>query len=261
MSDNGSPSVSALLPQLTSTPSSESSHSPIPGTKRVYSSLFVPELFNIWRDCFDVPDRELTTETEHEMIASYRGKTTSFLEIHGPLGTQRLLPSSLLLIPSYVPCPSPRILEAAIQCWLALGADVNFRYDNGLTPLSWVSLSLTPGIWRHLQLLIAHGADVHAVSADGGYGLLHVTLRHISTTHLADAASTADEEARLITLLEADCDPNARDHKGRTPPETVSLNEAAMRIWNKALQRVQRRKKMTARERDADLELRGARES
>jgi hypothetical protein len=34
-----------------------------------------------------------------------------------------------------------------------------------------------------------------------------------------------------------------------------------MRIWNKALQRVQRRKKMTARERDADLELRGARES
>jgi hypothetical protein len=150
-------------------------------------------------------------------------------------------------------------LEDVLQYWLELGVDINHGVGTAQTPLIGLQWSQARGLWRLILLLIKHGADIHAVDKVGGYGLLHTALRSLDIfgasfwVPLGFQPHAAEVETRLIILLEAGCDANAKNFEGKSPPEIVTPNGIASHIWTQALARVEYRKSLNADERDADL--------
>jgi hypothetical protein len=111
-------------------------------------------------------------------------------------------------------------------------------------------------------MLIPHGADVHAVVFRGGrfrpLGPLHVTLLVLKTLSYGYKYFTIEIERGLIILLEAVCGPNAKDDQGRTLTQRIIHDSANWQVWERALDRVERRKTMSAEGKEKDLSF-GAR--
>jgi hypothetical protein len=218
-------------------------------------SLSIPsfELFSLWSDYFVEQKEASSKQIQNESLAYYMELTREFLENQDPLLHYPAIPSELLLMPWFASGNLMHGLAEALQCWIGIGADVNFRYSEGMTALSWMLHSRNFGIWSYFQMLIAHGADTHeVVPMEAGAGLLHQTLSTLAA--LPQAAYYADEfETRLIVLLEAGCNRNMRDSKGRTPPECIPLGSGLVYVWERALERVEHRKTMNADEREKDL--------
>ena len=93
--------------------------------------------------------------------------------------------------------------DAAIgEALLAAGADPNARTSGGLTPLHEAARDAeNPAM---LEVLITAGADPQARTQDG-------------RTVLHSAAENNENPAIVETLVDAGADPNVRDDRGRTP--------------------------------------------
>ena len=94
----------------------------------------------------------------------------------------------------------------AVSEFLAIGADPNRRNDANATALMWAV-----GDLAKTRALVAHGADVNALSTDG-------------RTPLVIAAAQAGSAPIVQFLLEHGADPNP---KGRAPGDASPLREAA----------------------------------
>jgi serine/threonine-protein phosphatase 6 regulatory ankyrin repeat subunit B len=94
---------------------------------------------------------------------------------------------------------------------LAKGADVNFKYGSGGTPL------MSASTWAHkeiVQLLLAKGADVNAKSKWGGTALMAVSM----------ANPTANQGEVVQLLLANGADVNAKTENGLTALIIASEN-------------------------------------
>ena len=94
----------------------------------------------------------------------------------------------------------------AVEQHIATGADVNFKYSDGTTPLY---IAAYYGRKEIAELLIAEGADVNAKVGDGW-------------TPLHTAAQNGLKEIAELLIAEG-TDVNAKDHIGVTPLD-VAIN-------------------------------------
>ena len=92
--------------------------------------------------------------------------------------------------------------------FLAEGADVNVRDEDGCTPLLWAVLS---GDLSSVEMFIANGAEVNSRNNDG-------------ETPLHWAATTGNLPIAKL-LISKGADVNARDEFGITPLRSSLLNE------------------------------------
>ncbi|OQU94291.1 hypothetical protein CLAIMM_00664 [Cladophialophora immunda] len=160
-----------------------------------------------------------------------------------------------------------RVLTDIVGC-LKNAFDLEYRIDCGQTQLLFTSL-LTNSF--ALRILIANGANTQATD-EYGRGALHSALYPHSfivlpnscdisefpcdTFHQCTCPSVPQAHDRhyalyisenfqmdvsrleptLLVLLNAQCDPNMRDHYGLTPSDYARRNAGIWEIWHTALQ-------------------------
>ena len=241
MSDRGSPAPDS--PQITPTLVDVSE-------RRVESGSDAYK--KLWSSWVEINDNAEKSVLFSEDVARCKHATFQFTKTYGPISTHSQgtadgrLPANFLFIPSmYGAYGSPEHLEAMLQYWLELGLDVNSRAVLGMTPLIYAAGRFTGRLSTYMSLLIQHGANVHAVDADGRTALhlvLHMLCLHHSSS--PDQETPREAEAQLVVLLEAGCDPNARCRLGKTPSQYVSRGGKAWETWVAALDGTRGRRMM-----------------
>lgn len=113
-----------------------------------------------------------------------------------------------------------------VQSLLDLGADVNLRNVDGMTPLS---IAVCMGCIRLTKMLLDHGALVNAKDLQG-----RDPLHHASRIKYWSILMVPPKVPEIVALLiQHGADVNSRDHLGYTPLHEVVTNEGA---WDAALE-------------------------
>lgn len=123
------------------------------------------------------------------------GSLAEFKEAFGETsGLDESAPSQLLLLASrsYQPDKASFLINSA-------NADVNFSFENGITPIMLACIGGGPKL---VKLLLEHGADVNATDEDGSTVLIY--------------AAFYDNSSILGTLLESGADVNMKSGLERT---------------------------------------------
>jgi hypothetical protein len=188
-----------------------------------------------------------------EDLARCKDSTDRYLRDH-PTATKQILWSQVAYRAMLVPTiagpygVTSQIVEDALQYWLGLGFDLehrDVRANTSLLRAAYTSNFKWNWGFKYFRLLIEYGADVHAVN-NQGIGAIHLTLRSASHffgvfPEVAWGLSLSGVEEKLVALLEAGCDRNAKDHLGRTPFQYVEHNEDLLTVWTSALNKTRDR--------------------
>jgi hypothetical protein len=212
---------------------------------------------HIWDIWCNFPRRQYPPQ-EHlalrEDFAWCKDSTDRYLRDH-PTATKQILWSQVayraMLVPTdlVIYIVSESIVEAALRYWLELGFDLEHRDGKGNTSLLRAAYEFNFArnwSFKYFLLLIEYGANVHAVN-NQGLGAIHLTLK--SRSHGFGYfrqltmwwSSLIGVEGKLMVLLEAGCDPNAKDHLGRTPSQYAEHNDDLLAIWTSALDKTRDR--------------------
>jgi hypothetical protein len=211
------------------------------------SNLHIQRIWDIWLNL----SRRQYSSPEYlalrDDLAWCKDSTDRYLRDH-PSATKEILWSQVaywaMLLPTNVGAYGniSAIVEDALQYWLELGFDLehrNFEGNSSLLRTAYGSSFKFTWAFKYFRLLIKYGANVHAVN-EKGLGLLHLTLKTVSLFPLYSVKSTwvsllSGIEEKLVVLLEAGCDPNAKDHMGRTPSQYVEHDDDLLAVWTSAL--------------------------
>jgi hypothetical protein len=175
--------------------------------------------------------------------------------------------SNQLFIPTYIGMVEPR--RAALQYWLSIGLDINERDSSGYTILlrtcnnGYTTTMFSPGLAGCISILIEHGANVHSTDLDTGRGALHFLMNNLKnwTSGALTQRRVREVSEVMVLLLEAGCDPDARDFEGETaleyalhksngrPSWEVDPNGVYMQVWNDALAATSETRKLLAEQR------------
>jgi hypothetical protein len=113
-------------------------------------------------------------------------------------------------------------LRMVLEYWLSLGYDINRKDSSGYTilqhecTLPYPDLAAYPGRAVYLSLLVEHGANVHSLHRCKDRGPLHLVMDAV-TLELVSSYQIWEIEDTLVILINAGCDPYARDADGKTP--------------------------------------------
>ena len=88
------------------------------------------------------------------------------------------------------------------QRFLEAGADVNYHYKYGLTPIQWVNRMTV----EQIKFLLAKGADVKSLTDEG-----QTPLHQIIIKMRVEAQETAEDWQKVVLLLRHGADPTVRD--------------------------------------------------
>jgi hypothetical protein len=146
------------------------------------------------------------------------------------------------------------MMEFLVRCCLDLGVFLEPRTSYmHYTPLLYAAAAFLIGSIPYMKALIKHGANVHATDYSGRGALSTVfyrpTIHH--TTH------DATPEAKLMMLLDAGCDPNHVDNKGKTVSDHAGftgLTGSDWCAWTSALRKTQGRRTLLEFEEELGIE-------
>lgn len=120
--------------------------------------------------------------------------------------------------------------EEIIRCFQALvsfGFSIENRDTHGFTPLLYSAFIEEPSSELWLRLLIQKNAKIAAID-HGGCGVLHLMFRN-------GLCNSHSRWRKVVTLLQAGCDPNLVAGDGRTPGEYAKQDPPAEMVWEAAL--------------------------
>jgi hypothetical protein len=145
-----------------------------------------------------------------------------------------LVGNNYLFIPAY--SDTTKILRIKLDYWLNIGYNMNERNSSGYTFFlsackhSYMTMTSYRDWADFLSLLIECGADVHSTHLYNGRGALHLLLDGIEYWSIYSHKRRETKDL-LVVLLNAGCDPDARDSEGRTPLEFANVPRSSYR-WN-----------------------------
>ena len=129
---------------------------------------------------------------------------------------------------------------------IGVGYDVNFVGNEGLTPFLLAAKWNLPQTITCLGYLLDSGANAE-LKDDYGRGALHLALKNsywgtnydevfVDETDFVDSDPMEGLEGKLLFLLQAGCDPAAKDNNGDTVADYAEWFELT-EVWLRALTR------------------------
>jgi hypothetical protein len=149
---------------------------------------------------------------------------------------------------------------AVLQYWLSIGYDINEPDLSGCTIFLHTCNSIHENMamppYRYwavfLSLLIESGANVHAKDLQTGRGALHLVIISMASLFFP-RLGCGNIEQILVLLLDAGCDPYARDHTGKAPVEYAKPNSRlfsgpSKAVWERAMDRTSATRRARAKQ-------------
>jgi hypothetical protein len=135
-----------------------------------------------------------------------------------------------------------RISRNILQYLSGLGCDFEYQNEHGHTSLIAAVVRDGGGLTQYISMLIEFGSNIHATDDEGRIAVLlalqwfHLQYGSVMLTGENLWRKLGQQlEEKLVVLLRAGCDANARDSRGITPTEYVKDKAAILEIWMRAV--------------------------
>lgn len=200
-------------------------------------------------------DLDRATQAFSDGFAEFKRVTAGYFEISRRSDYRGgIISRSLFIPPKFLVGHTGRqadMLELWIECcseaWFSLEVQTLLGRQ---TPLLYAAERLSSGSPLQVQLLVAYGANVHAVDSTGRGALSTV----LSMPDRSWSEHAQEAEAKLAILLEAGCDPNHVDNAGISPARHASVSRVAWAVWMSALTKTEGRRTLLKDEEELGIE-------